>query len=122
MSANSSFRQYDTGPTAPPLVENLTADGAPADVSGADHVALIGYRGATVLFNDPVQPTLDDTAPTPVACVVTHVWADGELDVAGRIRWEAVAVWPDGSTTTFPTDGCFAADVKESVRQAADVP
>lgn len=71
-----------------------------ADLSLVASWRLIGYMGASLVFNDTSPAKSAPDADGRVA--LTHAWTAGETATVGRITVEAEAMWPGGKPQTFP--------------------
>jgi hypothetical protein len=85
------------GDNKPTFVIACTDGGAPADLSGASSVRLIGIVSGQKMINRLVGKPVDGLIP--VALTTT------ESSVAGTMKIEVETIWPDGSNWTFPGDG-----------------
>lgn len=92
------------GDLLPPLIVDLTDNGAPVDLTAATAVRIYGVRGATQIINAA------GTVTDPTTGRVTRDWATGDTDIPGRIHLEVVVTWA-GREQTFPPLGSLAVDI-----------
>lgn len=92
----SSLFKLKRGDTAPPFQATITDDG-PVDFTTATAIKVIGLRDRTPVFARAATGNAEG--------VVTMPWQQGDTAIAGLVRVEIEATWPDGSITTYPPDG-----------------
>lgn len=90
----------------------LTANGAPANLTGATAAAFTmtdSSGGAPVV--DKADMTIIDAATG----VVEYAWAAGDTAVSGDYNIEVEVDWGGGETQSFPSDGYFTITINDDL-------
>lgn len=87
---------------------NLTADGAPVDLTAATSVRFLMKEGTTLKV-DGVATVVD-----ALNGGVEYAWAVGDTDTAGEYQVEIEVSW-GGETQTFPSDGYFTCSIQNDL-------
>lgn len=88
-----------TGDLKPDLSITLSADSA-VDARDALSIRVIGTRGATILFDRPIQPA--DVTFTGGKSYFVMEWQAGDTDRPGLINGQVEVMWPGDKPQTFP--------------------
>lgn len=77
---------------------------APADLTLAAQLRLIGSLGGVVIIDRPVTGSVDGE-------VVVDTWEVADTADPGRLELEVEATWADGTIQTFPGDRYLEVDI-----------
>lgn len=89
----------------------LTANGSPADITGAVAATFTMKQGASIVKVNKQPMTIIDAA----AGIVEYTWAAGDTDTSGTYNVEVEVDWGGGEYQTFPSKGYFTITVNDDL-------